>query len=151
MALKGDHEYFATEVGFFMNETGNRGCVVTISGGGSGAALDQALAVCTIPVNGSGVPLGILLNDVVNLDLTRYHLNFHKAEVQQGNKVCILRQGWVVTNSISGTPAVGNTAYFTGGGKVTPSNTGSYPVGRFMSSMDEDGYAKVVVNLPNGY
>jgi hypothetical protein len=96
------------------------------------------------------------MNDVVDKDLTRTHLNQHKDEVQLGGKVTILRKGYMTTNSIVGTPAAGDVAYVDDGGNI---GNGSYPgsvlasgnlaIGRFLSSKDEDGYAKVEVNLPN--
>ena len=102
-------------------------------------------------------PVGILLNDVVNKDLTRTHLNQHKDEVQLGGKVTVLRKGYVVTNSIEGTPAAGDIAYVHNNGNIsngasiavaTLVGSGNLAIGRFLSSKDEDGYAKVEVNLP---
>jgi hypothetical protein len=102
------------------------------------------------------VPVGILLNDVVNKDLTRTHLNQHKDEVQKGGKVTVLRKGYVVTNKITGTPVAGSVAYAdraTAGNiavdAITSAASGNLAVGRFLSTKDEDGYVKVEVNLPN--
>ena len=104
MALKADRHELATDISFFMDETATRGGVATVSTGGSGAALDQSGAKVSYTADASGaVPAGLLLNDMVNLDLTRQHINWHNGNV----------------------------------------------VGRFMSTKDEDGYAKVDVNLPN--
>lgn len=75
-----------------------------------------------------------------------------------GGKVTVLRKGWVVTDSISGTPTVGQVAYLnvgaTGGlisggdnADFLGSGIGSLAVGRFLSVKDEDGYAKVEINL----
>ena len=96
----------------------------------------------------SGVPVGILLNDVVNKDLTRTHLNQHKDEVQKGGKVTVLRKGYVVTNAITGTPSAGDAAYASEVVAGNVATSGTYVVGRFVSTKDEDGYAKVEVNLP---
>ena len=161
MALKGDRYEGVTDISFFMNETATRGGVVCLQTGGSGVALDQSRALCTYSSNPSGlVPLGILLNDMVNVDQTRQHINFHKNEMQQGGKVTILKQGWVVTSNIlsTATPAAGNVAYLTSSGEL--SNNAGLPaasqndanapaVGTFLSSKDEDGYAKVEINLPD--
>ena len=86
---------------------------------------------------------------MVNKDLTRTHLNQHKDEVQKGGKVTILRKGYVVTNVIDGTPSAGDAAYAMNYGTAgNISTSGTYQIGRFLSSKDEDGYAKVEVNLP---
>jgi len=98
------------------------------------------------------VPLGVLINDVVNYDLTRQDYNPYKNEVQLGSKVHISADCTVVTNMITSgvSPAAGDAAYLAADGRVTNVNTGAIAsplVGRFLSSKDEDGYAKVRVNL----
>ena len=154
MALKGDRYEGMTDISFFMNEVAERGGVVVLNTVGSGAALDQAAAVVTqtsATVAPSGaVPVGLLLNDVVNIDMTRQKINFHKDEMQLGGKVTILKHGWVVTNRIEGAPAAGSTAYVGNSGLIsgTAANAFVASIGRFYSSADEDGYAKVYVNLP---
>ena len=142
MALKSDRLELQTDISFFYNAgTATRGCVVSHgSTAGSGAAMDQGVNL--VEKSTSAVPVGILLNDVVNKDLTRTHLNQHKDEVQKGGKVTVLRKGYVVTNAIDGTPSAGDAAY------SNISTSGTYTIGRFLSSKDEDGYAKVEVNLP---
>lgn len=155
MALLGPRKELDTDISFFMNETASRGVCASISTGGSGVALDQGEALATVANNESGVvPLGVLLNDVVNLDLTRQHLNQHKDEVQQGSKVTILKVGEVTTDQVEGTPTMGALAYCGPSGTFTPDANGGSgafarnSVGRFMSTKDENGYVKVSVNLP---
>jgi hypothetical protein len=155
MALKSDRYELQTDISFFYNAgTATRGGVVVHGTAGSGAAMDQGVNLVTYAaVTAASRPVGILLNDVVNKDLTRTHLNQHKDEVQKGGKVTVLRKGYVVTNSLTGTPAAGDTAYacHVTAGNIRPDSPGSsgvLVVGRFLSSKDEDGYAKVEVNLP---
>lgn len=150
MALKGDRHELDTDISYFMNETASRGVVVSVSTQGSGAAMDNASAVATVAAEASGaIALGVLMNDVVNIDQTRQHLNWHKDEVQQGSKVTILTKGFVVTDQISGTPSAGDTAYLADSGLIAGSQDGTAPaIGRFLSTKDADGYAKVSVNLP---
>ena len=155
MALKADRHELDVDISFFMNETAEKGQIVSISTAGSGAAMDQAGAlVSSQGANGSVIPVGVLLNDVVDLDLTRQHINFHKDEVQKGGKVSILKKGYVVTDQIEGTPTAGALAFMddadTGKFAVAASvdDTEYTAVGRFMSTKDEDGYCKVEVNLP---
>ena len=160
MALKADRHELDVDISFFMDAAATRGgCVSVVSPGGSGAAMDQANAKVNYVVAANDViPVGILLNDVVNLDLTRQHINFHKDEVQKGGKVSILKKGWVVTNNINTTTAIttGALAYLddaTAGHlamKAQVDDGEYFPIGRFMSTVDEDGYVKVEVNLPAG-
>ena len=155
MALKADRNELDVDISFFMNETAEKGQIVSYSTAGSGAAMDQAGALATVAAaTGSVIPIGVLLNDVVDIDLTRQHINWHKEEVQKGGKVSILKKGYVVTDQIEGTPTAGALAFMddadTGKFAVAASiDDGEYTaVGRFMSTKDEDGYAKVEVNLP---
>jgi len=156
MALKSDRYELQTDISFFYNEgTATRGGVVVHDTAGSGAAMDQGVnLVKYAAVTSASRPVGILLNDVVNKDLTRTHLNQHKDEVQKGGKVTVLRKGDVVTNSITSAPVnAGDPAYAchvnAGNLRVdSPGSSGVLQVGRFLSSKDEDGYAKVEVNLP---
>jgi len=149
MALKGDRYELDTDISFFMNEVAERGTIASVSTTGSGAAMDNSSALVTLQANPSGkYPIGILLNDMVNLDMTRQHINWHKDEVQKGGKVTLLRKGWVVTNRVSGTPTGGADAYLAASGLVsTTQATGAPKIGQFLSSLDADGYAKVSINL----
>ena len=146
MALKPDRVEHLTDLSFFMDEIGTRGQIVTHSSDGSGASMDDANAKVIKATATGQNPAGLLLNDVVNLDLTRQHINFAKDEVQKGGKVLLLRRGTVVTDNVAGTPAAGAKAYFTTDAKIT-SAAGSVQIGRFLSAEDADGYAKVEINI----
>jgi hypothetical protein len=150
MALKPDRIELLTDVSFFMNTTAERGGVVSVVTAGSGVSMDDANAVVAYKAAVSGSkPVGVLLNDVVNLDLTRQHINWHKDEVQLGGKVTVLRNGQVSTNMIvsGATPSAGDDAYVGVSGLIGTSSTNAVKVGQFLSSKDADGYAKVSVNI----
>ena len=154
MALKGDRYVELADISWNMNEVATRGGIVSMSTGGSGAALDQAAALCTYAANQSGkVPLGLLLGDMVNYDLTRQHINWQKDEVQQGGKVPVMIRGWAVTNFYVGTPTIGQNAYLGPSGYMTTvlTNIANNPmVGRFESVPDQDSYVKVRIGFPLG-
>jgi hypothetical protein len=148
MALKSDRYELQTDISFFYDAgTATRGGVVVYDTAGSGAAMDQGVNLVKYAT--TGVPVGILLNDVVNKDLTRTHLNQNKNEVQKGGKVTVLRKGYVVTNNVTGSPSAGATAYrcTLTAGNISAVASGN-AIGAFVSTKDEDGYAKVEVNLP---
>ena len=165
MALKADRHELETDISFFYNAgTATRGGIVVLDTVGSGAAMDHAAAkvkyqTATYGNYADAVPVGLLLNDVVNLDLTRQHINWHKDEVQKGGKVTLLRKGWAVTNSVDSATGItaGQTAYASSGtaGNLTAKAPSAddererLVVGRFLSKADEDGYVKVAINLPN--
>lgn len=158
MALKADRHEETTDISFFYaGGTAARGGVACFDGASaSGAAMDQGRNLCIYKAAAStDVPVGILLNDVVNKDLTRTHLNQYKDEVQKGGKVTLLTRGWVVTNMVSVTVAPGQPAFASSAtaGYITnfTSNaalSGALAIGRWMSNKDADGYAKVAVNIP---
>jgi len=149
MALKPDRVELLTDVSFFMSTTATRGGVVSAVTAGSGVAMDDANAVVAYAANPSGAkPIGVLLNDVVDIDLTRQHINWHKDEVQKGGKVTVLRQGQVTTNLVAGSPTAGADAYVAASGFISTSQAaGAVKIGQFLSATDADGYAKVSVNL----
>tara|TARA_A100001201_G_scaffold29226_1_gene31532 strand:- start:157 stop:642 length:486 start_codon:yes stop_codon:yes gene_type:complete len=160
MALKPDRIETQTDVSFFMNNatssTIERGGIASLTaGGGSGVAMDDSSAVVVYATAASGTePVGVLLNDVVNIDLTRQHINWHKDEVQGGGKVTLLQVGQVTTDKVTGTIVAGQSAYLGASGLFTataPSDNDTenenYRVGRFLSSRDLDGYCKVAVNI----
>jgi len=158
MALKGDRYTAVTEISFFMDQVAERGGIVTLKTAGSGAALDQQAAEVQYAAVASGnVPMGLLLDNMVNKDLTRTHLNFQKSEHQKGSKVAFMRDGWVVTNmlySATGVlhiPVAGASAYVGDSGLLTSyigASNENPKVGRWESTLDEDGYAKVYIKLP---
>ena len=160
MALKPDRIETQTDVSFFMNNatssTIERGGIASLTaGGGSGVAMDDSSAVVVYATASSGTePVGVLLNDVVNIDLTRQHINWHKDEVQGGGKVTLLQVGQVTTDKVTGTVAAGDSAYVGASGLFSASAPAdgttedeNYRVGRFLSSRDSDGYVKVAVNI----
>jgi hypothetical protein len=152
MALKGNRQIKSHRTDIYVDEVAERGgFLVQSTTYGSGAALDQASNVGTYKANSSGTHvLGVLLDDVVDVDQTRYKLNQHKSEIQKGMKATVADVGWVLTNYYVGSPTPG-PAYLTSSGKVTPTNGGAAAtpiVGRFESSPDEDSYVKVSFNLP---
>lgn len=148
MALKPDRIELLTDISFFMNTTAERGGVASVVTGGSGVAMDDANAVVSFAAVASGAkPVGVLLNDVVNIDLTRQHINWYRDEVQLGGKVTLLRQGQVSTNRVTGSPAAGADAYVGASGLIGTSSTNAVKIGQFLSAVDSDGFAKLSVNI----
>lgn len=166
MALRPDYEADAWYLDFYMDTTATKGTLVSLSTAGSGAAMDHTLNVAVAsttssPANTaytSGVkPLGVITSDVVNLDLTKQHLNQHKAEVQVGMKVPIIKRGFVTTDKIrpGTTPVAGDDAflgvsgYFNpGGAGIIDGFNGMKKVGAFLGTKDQDGFAKIEINIP---
>ena len=149
MALRPDRNEHLTDLSFFMNETAERGVIVTAATQGSGAAMDDATAAVQVANATNEKPVGLLLNDVVNLDLTRQHINYAKDEVQKGGKVLLMRVGTVTTDQVSGSITMGEAAHFMSDGTLASAtgSSASIQIGRWLSKKDADGYAKVAINI----
>lgn len=155
MALQPNRYEAITDITFHMNATAERGGIACVYTAGSGAAMDQSAADVRYLATPSGyLPMGILLNDVVNIDLTRQTQNIHKDEVQQGNKVTLLMKGWVVTNWVHPqvAPSANDPVFVHQSGYlsdvIVAQVTHPYPCGRFMSGKDAEGYYKVWIDCP---
>lgn len=154
MALKADRLIDVTEIGYFLNEVASPGVIVSISTQGSGVALDNTSNLATVKAAGSGsTPLGMLLNEFVSIDLTRTPRNWHKDQHTTGDKCTILRKGWAVTDKVTGVPNAGQEAVLVQSGNVSGisppvADYTRYPhVGKFLSTKDENGFARVYVDL----
>lgn len=157
MALKGDWKVEADEISFSCETATEAGVVLCYHTAGSGVSLGDSSGKADLKSNPSGyVPMGYLPHRVVSLDETQYHRNFHKGPPDSlvGEKCWLITKGEVVTNKVSGTPTIGQTAYLTSSGIVTPTvhatgGTAATPkVGQFMSIKDENGYARVKFSFP---
>jgi hypothetical protein len=154
MALKTDRIHIDSRIDYFMTHTASRGGVAVVQNAGSGAAMDQAAQRVEYATAPSGTnPIGVLMCDVVNLDLARQKMNVHKEEVQQGGKVTLWTKCQVTTDYLASgiTVTAGQPAYLGAEGRITNVDSGaeaSPRVGRFESRLDEAGFAKVSINLP---
>lgn len=180
MALKPDREIVLWDVSNFVadiTQGGGRGGVVCATGttAPSGAAMDNIYAqVCYFKTPSGQRPMGMMMSDVVNVDLTRQILNPGKSEHLVGDKVPLMVKGWAVTNQLYANNGAGSTAsivagasaYLCGSGLLTADpgaiyitqtgtttstdetyNTEFPKVGKFLSKADQDGYAKVFIDL----
>lgn len=151
MALKGDREEFHHDIRWFMDQPAERGgivCVQTADSGGNPGGNNNVVAYAANP---SGrYPVGLLLYDVVNIDLSRQHLNPYRMQVQMGMKVALMKDGWATTNMIvSGdNPLGGENAYLGPSGLFTLTlASGSHKVGQFLGAKDQDGFAPIRIEL----
>jgi hypothetical protein len=156
MALRGDRLVLEADAhSYTLSDVAAKGSVLCLSVAGSGAVLGDTHGTVQLAASPSGLRVaGILLNDFVDIDETRYHVNWHKEEQVIGDVANILKKGWVYTDKVTGTPTDGDTAYLTTSGVVTStlSTTGGLVatplVGQFGGKKDQDNFIKLIVNLP---
>ena len=153
MALKPDRDYNChPDIAFFWDATmltAERGGIASMKSAGSGVSLDDVHNVVTYAASPSGaIAKGILVQDVRDVDLTKFHLNFYKDEVDAGSKVTIIRKGWIITNMVLGTPVAGAIGYLGASGYISTTQAAGAPaVGQFEDTKDADGFVKFSVDL----
>ena len=154
MALKGPRSVLETDISLTVSVASARGFLVVHGTAGSGIALGDSAGTATIQTNPSGYKVaGMLLNDVVDYDTTRYHGNFHKDETLINERANLATKGRFTTNAlVSGqTPTAGDKAYLGASGKLTATwvnDVATPKVGAFAGAKDENGYVCFDLNLP---
>jgi hypothetical protein len=159
MALKPDRTIIDEQIAYFMFSTGEAGGVVfSASGTGgwpTGPALDSPDRRVEYTASPSGrQPIGILTQDVVNVDLSRQIVNPLRPETQIGGKVNVAVRGRVVTNQIAAGQASGlavpapayagiNGQLYSDAGYAA---SGWVQVGNFLTNKDSEGYAEVQID-----
>ena len=157
MALKAHRYEEVTDISYFYRDSAvTRGGIVVLDNANAvGTGLDQAANAVKYATAAAGlVPIGLLLNDVVDKNLTRTHINWYKDEVPLHGKCTVLRKGWVLTNNITGDPSPGDVAYLddnvagnvAAAADTTHAGDSDFRVGRFTTGKDVDGYARLEVN-----
>jgi len=160
MALKGDRQQGLWDLSAFMNSVAERGGIVAFSGAtASGVAMDQSELTVDYVANPSGVkPFGMLMQDVVNKDLTQTRIDPYKNEVQVGGKVATQSICEVTTDMIypGHTPAPGDPAYLGHSGFIGNVDVATDAVditgatrkiGQFRTGPNEGGFCRVRVNI----
>ncbi len=129
-----------------------KGGCASLSTAGSGVALDNGANLVSYAATASGaVPMGILFQTVSPaLSATRDFINKSNLEVRPGDKVTLVRQGSLVTDMIIGTPAVGSGAYLAASGNIgVDSVSGNNAlIGRWETTLDADGFARLAIQIP---
>lgn len=152
MALRGDRLVESVDVTKVFHGVSERGVVLCHGTAGSGSALGDTGGHVILAANPSGLkPAGLLMNDSVNVDTSKYHTNFHKDELPSGSPCTLLKKGWAISDKVLGSPTAGSTAYLTSSGMFMPTNAGlaNNPIiGEFDGAKDEAGYVKLIVELP---
>lgn len=156
MALGEYRQVLATDMNFTVDAAAERGGVLCAASG--------AIASYVTSITSSGVtPIGILLEDIEELNPMKHPMYYQRCVSDVGSKVGIMTKGECVTDFIDGyaKPHIdaGDKAFLTHSGLLTiralaPGVTGGaggsglgIEVGRFLSTIDSNGFVKVSINL----
>lgn len=148
--LKPDRQYNIadSDPSYYMGGVAASGIVVAYpTGDVVPPGLDDNAQYAIVPTNVSNKIVGILMNEVVNPDLSNTELQSHLNKVPINHKVEIVRRGWFVTDQLEAgiDPVVGGNLYFKVGGQLT-TTASSAVIGRF-ESVVTNGFARVFINI----
>jgi hypothetical protein len=158
MALKPDREYNETTdiTNFWTTVAAEKGGIASVVTQGSGAAIgtnitDEPNVVGYVADPSGAIPKGVLLQTVTAaMSATRDFPNFDNQEIRPGDKCTLFKKGFVVTDMIPVgiTPTAGATAYLAASGYISSTQaTGAPTVGRFETTKDASGFARVSINI----
>jgi hypothetical protein len=144
MALAPSRQVFQTNIKYALNEVTPRGRVVCLVPGTTAAGEVTALANHLDPLT---KPVGILLDDVEDLNYDRHPEYRQRSVVDVGSVVGIATEADLETDQLSGTaPVAGNPCYLGAGGTLTP-DAGGPLLGWFQSGVNANGFAAVHIDL----
>jgi hypothetical protein len=145
MALKGKREVLQTNIGWKIADgvSAERGVILCAT------ITDGTCQLITGTVKAGARPIGMLMDDVENLDFTSSPQVFVRNVVPQGSEVSILTKGRVKTNMLTGAaaPSGGMKAYLAQSGLVQSAAGSGIVVGWFEGRKDADGYVDLYVDI----
>jgi hypothetical protein len=157
MALRPWRRVEATTIEYTVAAAAERGGVLVASSG-------QAAAYDTNITPSSVVPIGILLEDIESMNFMTHPQYYQRNVSDLGSKVGILTKGEIETDMLDTLAEAhidaGQKAYLANSGLITiqafaPGEVGAQDsdagsgiyIGRFLSTVDGDGFAKVRIDL----
>ena len=149
MALAPSRQVFQTNIKYALDEVAERGVICSIVAGVTAAGEVTQMASPT----GVGVqPVGILLDDVEDLNYDRHGEYRQRNVVDVGSVVGLAANGDFETDRLTGTPVAGNDAYLGPNGTLSPTQltdgiTAAPRVGYFLSAPNANGFAAVHLDL----
>jgi len=132
-ALKPERDIRYYEISYFCDTTASRGTFV------------ETKDLIAKPGHNGWLPTGVLLCDVVYVDFTKQFINLYGDEVNKGGKVTICSNGTLLVKCI-GDPIINAPVYYDKEGVLT-TEPESVRIGTFLSHKDEDGFARVRIEL----
>jgi hypothetical protein len=157
MALKPDREYNeVTDItNFWTTVAAEKGGVASVVTQGSGAAIgvnstDEPNVVGYAADPSGAIAKGVLLQTVTAaMSATRDFVNYENGEIRPGDKCTLVKKGFVVTDMITGSaPTAGAAAYLAASGYISTTQATSAPqIGRFETTKDANGYARVSIDI----
>lgn len=150
MALAPSRQVFDTNIDYALNAVAERGVIVSII---PGTTADGEVTVAAVATGVNQMPIGILLDDVEDMNYDRHGEYRQRNVVDVGSVVGLATAGEFWTDQITGsTPVAGRKAYLGTNGSVTMTqatdgNNLAPQVGKFMSVANANGFVKIELRL----
>jgi hypothetical protein len=145
MALKGKREVLQTNTGWKIASgvSAERGAILC------GTITDGTAQLITGTLKVGARPIGLLMDDVEDLDFTTRPQIWVRNVVPRGSEVSIMTKGRVKTNmlTIAAAPSGGMKAYLAQSGLVQTATGSGIVVGFFEGQKDADGYVDLFVDI----
>ena len=146
MALAPSRNPLEDTVRYALNEVAERGLLCCIS------ATEGEVTVAAVPTGVGVWPVGLLLDDVEDMNYDRHGEYLNRNVVDVGSLVGIATKGVYETDRITGTPTQGAAAYLHSNGyisatRLTDGITPAPQVGYFMSAQNANNFAAVKIDL----
>jgi hypothetical protein len=147
MALGPNRQVFQTTIRYAVNAAAERGGILSAHTSTAGVA-----TYLTTPTGASIYPIGILLDDIEDMNYDRHPEYLQREVVDIGSVVGIANKGEFQTNLIVGSPSQGQPAYlhpsgYIGATRLTDGINPAPQVGKFRTALDANGFATVLVDL----
>lgn len=149
MALAPSRQVFQTNIKYALNEVAERGKIASILPGTTAAG---EVTTSVVPTGVGVRAVGILLDDVEDLNFDRHGEYRQRNVVDIGSVVGLAVKGDFETDQITGTPVAGNPAFLNVNGTISPTqltdgNNPAPQVGWFQSAPNANGFASVHIDL----
>lgn len=148
MALAPGRQVRATNIDYALNAVTERGVIV-----GKLPGTTAVGEVAVVSPTGTNVQaIGILLDDVEDMNYDRHGEFLQRNVVDVGSIVGLADEGEFWTDRITGSPVEGNKAYLSTNGTVSPAQltdgiTSAPQVGIFLSAPNANGFAKIRLDI----
>lgn len=146
MGLGPNRQVFQTNIDYAMDAAAQRGGVVCA------ASTAGQVEYRTVPTGSAVYPIGVLMDDVEDMNYDRHPEYRQRNVVDIGSVVGLITKGEIETNLLVGSPSQGQPAYlhpsgYIGATRLTDGLNPAPQVGRFLSAANSLGYAKVKIDL----
>lgn len=146
MALGPNRQRFQDTIKYAMNEVAERGGIVVAS------TTAGQVTYTTNPTGSAVYPIGLLLDDVEDMNYDRHPEYRMREVVDIGAMVSIANKGEFQTNMVVGSPTQGQPAYlhpsgYVGATQLTDGVNPAPQVGKFRTAADANGYVSILVDL----